>query len=242
MKTIIIPFNGSTDCLDLTETIVSVSGNEDLNCIFLSITPLPDNYNDLFSLRRSSVPSHATGKAFYSFAENCKTKYGTRVTVNLDHIYGDSPAVFRNYAQHKGADMVVFDTEQWEFSISKQRSSVFRMLSRCGCEFLYVSANNTFIKSGTDETIWEKESDVLAASKATLQKRINESAIPPPQAVVYQYSAVDEMLNEWKSTVATKHIFSKELGNMSRYFLKEIAVQKMLEQSKCSFVLLKKGI
>ncbi|MGN6440152.1 MAG: hypothetical protein ACTHMM_26730 [Agriterribacter sp.] len=242
MKTIIIPFNGSTDCIALTETILSVSGNENLNCIFLSVNPLPDNYNDLFSLSRSSFSSEASSKAFYGFSAQCKARYGAQVTVTADHIYSDSCAVFRNYVQHKNADMVVFDTQQWEFSEKRQRSVIFKMLSRCGCELLYVSANKTLLAPAhaaeAKEDLWEKE-EALSVKKQVEPGTTKTDSLP--HTVVYQYSAVDEMLNEWENNLTKTRILSKPLGNMSRYFLKEVAVQRMLEQSQCSFVLLKQA-
>lgn len=242
MKTIIIPFNGSTDCMELTETILSVSGNENLNCIFLAINPLPDNYNDLFSLSRSSFSSQTSSNAFYSFCEQCKARYAGQVTVTVDHIYSDSPAVFRNYVQHKNAHMVVFDTQQWEFSDKRRRSDIFRMLSRCGRELLYVSATKTLITPANateaKENLWKSEEALSAGKQQELERERTASL---PQTVVYQYSAVDEMLNEWENNLANTRIFSKPIGNMSRYFLKEVAVQKMLEQSQCSFVLLKQA-
>lgn len=242
MKTIIIPFNGSTNCSDLTETIVSVSGNEKLNCIFVSISPVPDNYNDLFSLRQSPFASQTASTVFYNFAQDCKTKYSDRVVVAADHIYSDSPAVFRNYVQFKNADMVVFDAEQWDFSEKKERTGVFRMLSRCGCELLYVAANRTFIKpaNSSSNNLWEKEP--VMQNKKTLQHTMQPGTQALPETVVYQYSAVNDMLNEWENNVVNTHIFSTTLGNVARYFLKEATMQKMLVKSRCSFVLLKKAV
>jgi hypothetical protein len=242
MKTIIIPFNGSTNCHDLTETIVSVSGNENLHCIFLFISPVPDNYNDLFSLRKSPFTSQTASTVFYNFAQDCKAKYGDRVFVVADHIYSDSPAVFRNYAQFKNADMVVFDAEQWDFSEKKERTGVFRMLSRCGCALLYVAANRTFIKAAnsSSDSLWEKET--VVQTEKMPQHKMQPETQTLPETLVYQYSAVDEMLNEWENNVVNTHIFSTTLGNMARYFLKETTMQKMLLKSRCSFVLLKKAV
>ncbi len=241
MKTIIIPFNGSTNCHDLTETILSVSDNENLHCVFLSISPVPDNYNDLFSLTQSPFSSQTASKMFYSFTEECKVRYSNRVKITADHIYSDSPAVFRNYAQFKNADMVVFDAAQWDFSEKKHRSGVFSMLSRSGCEMLYVAAGKTFIKAarGSSNSLWEKEKE-LVMQDATMPQATAVAAQSLPETMVYQYSAVNDMLNEWENNVVNNYIFSKKMGNVARYFLKEVTVQKMLSASQCAFVLLKK--
>lgn len=240
MKTIIIPFNASANFLDLTETIVSVSGNENVDCIFLSVYALPDNYNDLFSLNTSPFTSQKNTEIFYRFSAVCKKLFGNRVSVSADHIYGDSPAVFRNYAQHKNADMVVFDAAQWEFSDKRTRSGIFRMLTRSGCELLYVSTGSTMLKPAH---VFEKENKILEKEMVAAEQMKDapiaaKKITTASKAVMYQYSAVNDMLNEWENKVVSNHVFSKKLGTMPRYFLKEAAVQKMLGQSQCSFMLL----
>jgi hypothetical protein len=241
MKTIIIPFSVNTNLYGLTEAVVSVVGNGNIHCIFLAIKPLPDNYNDLFFLSKSPFETEKAGNAFYHFAAASQKLYGDRVTVTADYIYGDSDAAFRNYAQHKNVDVVVFDTEQWSLTDTRKRAGIFKMLCRSGCELLYVSPTNTFIKAlpqlDTKDNFWKNEPELVA--QPVLQTEGNTRRTKLPKTVVYQYSAVNDMLNEWENQVNGKHVFSTNMSTLSRYFLKETAVQKMLEQSGCTYMVLK---
>jgi|GEM_PF-2321618 len=241
MKTIIIPFSESTNLYGLTEAVVSVVGNGNIHCIFLAIKALPDNYNDLFFLSKSPFETEKASNAFYHFATASKKLYGERVTVTADYIYGDADPAFRHYAQHKNVDMVVFDTAQWDLTNKRKRAGVFKMLCRSGCELLYVSPANTFIKSlpqlDTKENFWKNEPELEAAP--VLQTAGDKKMAKLPKTVVYQYSAVNDMLNEWENQVTGKHVFSTTMGTMSRYFLKEAAVEKLLEQSGCAYMVLK---
>lgn len=241
MKTIIIPFTESTNLYGLTEAVVSVVGTGNIHCIFLAIKALPDNYNDLFFLSKSPFETEKVSNAFYHFAAASQKLYGERVTVTADHIYGDSDPAFRHYAQHKNVDMVVFDTAQWDLTNKRKRSAIFKMLCRSGCELLYITPSNAFIKSlpqlDTTEVFWQNEPEL--AAQPISQTAGNTRTAKLPKTVVYQYSAVNDMLNEWENQVAGKHVFSTNMRTMSRYFLKETAVEKMLAQSGCTYMVLK---
>ncbi|MBV4358250.1 hypothetical protein [Pinibacter aurantiacus] len=241
MKTIIIPFSESTNLYGLTEAVVSVVGNGNIHCIFLAIKALPDNYNDLFFLSKSPFETEKASNTFYHFAAASKKLYGERVTVTADYIYGDSDPAFRHYAQHKNVDMVVFDTAQWDLTNKRKRTGIFKMLCRSGCELLYVFPTNTFVKSlpqlDTKENFWKNEPELATAP--VLQTAGDKRTAKLPKTVIYQYSAVNDMLNEWENQVTGKHVFSTTMSTMSRYFLKEQAVQKMLERSGCVYMVLK---
>jgi len=96
------------------------------------------------------------------------------------------------------------------------------MVSRSGCELMYVSGGNLLLQNEPAPAYnYEK------ASKA-------------PASIVYQYSAVDERLNLATNTLPNERIVSKKFSNLSRYFLSEDFLQKLLMQSESSLLLLKK--
>ena len=222
MKTIIIPAHCRSAFINLFKLSSSLFPEDRIHCRFLQIKPVPDNYNDLLTLPRNASTSTPFDVTFMQTITELNKFYGTRISFDTDHIYGDSPAVFRNYAQHNHCDLVIYDKEEWQDSKQKNKLDIFRMVSRSGCELMYISGGNLLLQN----------------KPAT--PSYNERAKQAPASILYQYNTVDERLNNAHENVHGKQIISKKLSNLSRYFLSEDLLQKMLLQSNSSLLLLKK--
>lgn len=215
MKTIITLTNYGDACVDHLSNVLSVFNDEPVLCIFLQVRPIPGNYNDMMTLHKHSGRYGYFTEAFSQAVNQLKTQYAAKMTVRYDHIYGDSSAVFRNYVHHHGADLVIYDKQEWDQN--PNRLNVFKMAKRCGCELMYISKEN----AGAREI---PISSVLHRNDA-------------PGSVVYKYSAVDRQLDE---LLNERKMISAKMNNLSRYFLNETILERMLDQAECSLLLLKK--
>lgn len=243
MKTIVIPAKSQTNFNKLALTAMSLYENDTVHCIFLDIRPLPDNYNDLLTLSAKRTNSTLADAAFYEVAANLKKTYNDKITVAVDFLYGDSSAVFKNYISFKEADLVIYDEQQWKPQQKSLKLNIFRMVSRCGCELMYISGE---AKEENFEDVFKQNKHPKTEKPRTethtgnIAIALNPAFEEAPQSLQYQFQAVDAMLNELQHNFYKSRILSKKLSNVSRYFLKETSLQKILSKSECSMMLIQK--
>jgi hypothetical protein len=223
MKTIIIPAHSSEASVNLFKLALSLFKDQPVHIRFLQIREVPDNYNDLLTIGRHAPKCQPFNNEFIGTINQLKQLYGDQVNFSVDHIYGDSPVIFRNYTEYRNADLVMYDKQQWQDSKKKHGLNIFRMVSRCGCELMYVSG---------DHLLPENE---LPAPSAREERSMKERQAPV--SIQYQYNAISAQLN---NSLYEKQVVSKRFSNLSRYFLNEDVLQKMLSQSEGSLLLLKK--
>ncbi|RYG06300.1 MAG: hypothetical protein EOO02_01050 [Chitinophagaceae bacterium] len=241
MKTLIFPCNGATDSLDMIRTVIDIFSDEPVNCIFLEVRTLPDNYNDLMTLSRKRANYQGFTTVFTEALKELCSNCPADSVFSIDHIYGDSAAVFRNYADHRAADIVVFDHSQWKNATEFSGKDIFRMVIRCGCEIIYVSST-----SSTDQAAIHLNSPKVKMIKETSVTgnrgylfEPSDSAGAAPSSVKQKYQSVDSMLNELETNISRNRILTKKIGNLSRYFLKEISLQKMLSEAESTVLWIK---
>ncbi|MET0243331.1 MAG: hypothetical protein ABW174_07680 [Flavitalea sp.] len=242
MKTLIFPCNGATDSLDMIRTVIDIFSDEPVNCIFLEVRTLPDNYNDLMTLSRKRANYQGFTTVFTEALKELCSNCPPDSIFSIDHIYGDSPAVFRNYADHRGADIVVFDHSQWKDGTDFSGKTIFRMVIRSGCEIIYVSST----ASSTDQAAIHLNSPrvkLVPKTAVTAEREFGfqapEITNAAPSSVKQQYQSVDSMLNELETNISRNRILTKKIGNLSRYFLKEVNLQKMLSEAECTVLWIK---
>lgn len=220
MKTVIIPANSGATCVAQLKTALGIFKDESITYIFLQIRPMPDNYNDMFTLRRNMGKFQFFDSESSRMIIELKQQFGDQIEVQTDYIYGDSPAVFRNYVRHHNADLVIYDEKEWQDSKAKFGLNIFRMVSRCGCELMYVSKDNV----------------VVSRKEPAAKNVVIDHA---PDSVLHQYNAVNHQLTELEHMLYSNRVVSRKVNNLSRYFLNESILQKMLAESRCSLLLLK---
>lgn len=222
MKTIIIPAQQQATFINLFKLSSSLFQAEPVNCIFVEVGEIPDNDNDLLTIHRSGVIATPFSTAFYKEATALRQQYGSRINFITDYIYGYSAAVFRNYVQHHNANLVMYDKLKWQQSKQKGKLDIFRMVSRSGCELMYVADGLT-----------------LLDAPETNNKSKNKSA-PTPASILYQFNTITERLDVARNTVYGKPILFKKISSLSRYFLSEQLLQNLLSHSNSSLVLVTK--
>lgn len=221
MKTIVIPAHCGSACIDQLKLALKLFPDEAIHCIFVQVRPMPDNYNDMMTLRKKTGKYGNFDEAFSRSLSLLRSHYKGRLTAQTDYIYGDSPSVFRNYVKHHEANLVIYDNKEWKDKATGINLNIFRMVRRCGCELMYISReNNTAAKP--------------------VSRVIDFKTDRTPESVSYHYSTIDQQLDNLNDILNSNKIISKKINNLSRYFLNESLLQKMLVQSECSLLLLKK--
>ncbi|WEK37996.1 MAG: hypothetical protein P0Y53_10840 [Candidatus Pseudobacter hemicellulosilyticus] len=225
--TIIIPSKGTAACINQLALALDLFRDVSIHCIFLQIRPMPDNLNDMMTLGRDSSKFGFFDQAFYDGVEEMKALYPKRLTVSAEYFYGDSSTVFRNYVDHKAADLVLYDKQEWFDSKRSMGVNVFKMVSRCGCELMYISGGHAQLER-TGKTPEPATAPVPAQAPANA-----------PAGVLYQYNALDSKLNALQNAIDSNRVVSRRVSNLSRYFLNENVMEKMLLKAECSLLLLK---
>jgi hypothetical protein len=221
MKNIIIPAKCGSACIGQLKIAMNLFREEEITCVFLQIREVPDNYNDMMTMHKNMSRYKFFDESFSIVVSELKQEFGTRLTIKTDYIYGDSPAVFRNYTKHHKADLVIYDKKEWDNAAKENNLHIFRMVSRSGCELMYVYRDN----SVPDKVI-------AVNHNGRLQN------VPAPDSVMLQYNIIDSQLNALQEGIANSNkIISKKINKLSRYFLNESLLQKMLHQSECSLIL-----
>lgn len=226
MKTIIIPARCQSTFIRSFQLSCSLFSDQSIKCIFLEIRAIPDNYNDLLTLSRNAHSSTIFDQSFIKTINQLNQVYEGRITLETDYLYGDSPAVFRNYIQHKNCDLIIYDKHESQNNKYEHKLNIFRMVSRSGCEMIYISSDD-FLSS---------TSPINYRSNDKIKKEINSA----PASILYQFNAVNERLTDAHNNLYGERIISKKYSNLSRYFLRENLLQKHLSQSQSGLLLLKK--
>ncbi len=235
MKTVIIPSNGDAAFVEKCRIVLDVFPGETVNYIFLDIRPVPDDFNDMTTIARNRKDYSSFGSEFCE-ALTAFAAEDTQRSVVSDHIYGDSIAVFRNYIDAQDADLVIFDQDQWQHHTHFAQRNIFKMVMRCGCEVMYISAaadclgkgSVHLVKRDVPKTAPKKETVSEVAGNAVGQGNAGMKRTSAPSSVKAQYSSVDNLLNQLESRVLQDQILKLHLGNVSRYFIKQSTLDKML--------------
>lgn len=220
MKNIIIPARCGSSCIGQLKIAMNLFQNEEVTCVFLQVRQMPDNYNDMMTLHKNMGKYQFFDQSFSEAVVELKKEFGSRLVIRTDYIYGDSPAVFRNYSRHHKIDLVIYDKKEWDNAAKDNNLHIFRMVSRSGCELMYVSKENT-----------------LRGRTVIINNTVNQN-VPAPDSVMFQYNIIDNQLDVLQEGLFNSNkMISKKINKLSRYFLNESILQKMLYQSECSLIL-----
>lgn len=225
MKTIVIPAHCSESALKLFKLSLSLYREEVVACWFLNIRAIPGNYNDLLTINRTPVPPCVFDASFRTQVQQLIDENQKHLSFHIDHIYGDSPYVFRNYLRYREADLVIYDKQEWQNSKKETGLNIFKMVRHCDCELMYVSGGNELLSNtSSGQNIGNAPQPAPAFAQV-------------PASVRHQFAAVDEDLS---NHLQQQRMVSVKMHQLSRYFLKETALQKMMAQANCSLLLVQK--
>lgn len=238
MKKILIPTRCTEHSVHLLRLATKLYGNEGIHCTFLQIVPLPDNEGDLMILGREPSGYVFSESSLNSIrkieAENKQVIKG----YSIDRIYGDSSAVFKQYIDEFGIDMVFYSREEWQEAGKELKLDVFRMLCRSRCPIMYIAKSD--LANISDELLQPQTrayhtaremSDAVSLIDAAKSKDV-------PDALVYQFNAVEKKLSGFSEIMQGKDIPTIKMGKLSSYFMREQRLEKILMQSNVSLMLL----
>lgn len=240
MKKIIIPTKCTEHSVNLFRLAARLYRNEGFHCTFLQVVPIPDNESDLMTLGRQSLgyifPNESLQEIRKIEAEHSNVVRG----YSIDRIYGDSPAVFKQYINEFGADMVFYSREEWQESAKTIGLDVFRMLCRARCPIMYIAKSDL---ANISEALLQPETRAYHTAKemtdaVSLIDAPKSAEYEIPASLVYQFNAVEKKLSNFSDMMHSKDIPTIKMGKLSSYFMREQRLERILMQSNVSLLLL----
>ncbi|MFT3823267.1 MAG: hypothetical protein QM731_05070 [Chitinophagaceae bacterium] len=241
MKNIIIPYLQGNTTLEMFRLALQLYP-QSVAVNFLEICPLPDNYNDLTTLSRDKQHCFKDTE-FVKAVQHLRSRYATQVQeVNFDYIYGYAPAVFRNYAHGRGADLVMYYD-------NGTRTELTRMLLRSRLPLLYVNKlpigieavrNINGKQSELAPAIAEHAYEWEEAGKTVLQgngqRTVRSQHIP--DSIVQQFALLDSTLTNVSHQLKDSLYNTHKLNYLQRYFLNGQKLNALLQQDNRQMLLL----
>jgi hypothetical protein len=245
MKTVIVPGISNAAVIDNYAVVKQTFPGELIHYIFLDIWAVPDNYNDLITKldrRGRAVVSKECCEAVARFSEA-----GQQCTAAIDHIYGDSVPVFRNYCEHHSADLVIFDEAAWMDNVHFAERDIFRMVMRSGFEVLYLPKTNgakreQVVRMSNVTTKGNRQPASVGVTSATAVSGrfpITHTA-DHSVGISTRFTSVDQMLNDIQNHGMSEDILIRQVSRLNRYFMKQSTVQRMLTESNRDLLWLRK--
>lgn len=247
MKTVIVPAIGTPAIFEKCSVIADLFPREFINYIFVDIRPIPDNYNDLITLKRDGRNNGLFTDSFCEAVGKFSDASENRSAIT-DHIYGDSIPVFRNYMEHRSGDIVLFDQAQWMNHPHFKQGDIFKLLIRCGSDIIYIanSANET---SGKTVRLSSEMIGTSPAMRASVFQKVYKNNQPYATSIhaevesadeAGEYRSVGQMLNELGAMAQGDEILIRQVSGLSRYFMKQSTIERMLSESNRGLLWLRK--
>ncbi len=240
MKRIIIPTRCTTHAVHLFQLAIKLYSKEGFHCTFLQVIPIPDNESDLMTLGRAPSGYVFEPKDLSAIKEMTNENPSIIKGYTIDQVYGDSPAVLKQFIEEYGVDMVFYAREEWQDQARKSGLDVFRMLCRARCPIMYVAKSE--LSEISAEFLQPQTRDYASAREMTdAVSRIHASKQPGmeiPETMVYQFNAVEKKLSGYADKMQSNDIPTMKMGGLSGYFLREQRLEKILLQSNASLLLL----
>jgi hypothetical protein len=240
MKKIIIPTTCTQHAVNLFRLATKLYRNEGFHCTFLQVVPLPNNENDLLTVARQPIGYTFTAEQINSIRSIEQEHSDVVKGYSIDRIFGDSPAVFKQYLAEYGADTVFYSREEWQEAKQVNGLDVFRMLCRSRCSIIYIAKSDL---ANIPDALLQPETRAYYTAKEMSDA---VSLIDPPKrqdsqvpsSLVYQFNAVEKKLSSFSEMMRSKDIPTVRLGKLSSYFMREQKLERILMQSNVSLLLL----
>lgn len=240
MKKIIIPTRCTEHAVHLFRLATKLYSNEGFHCTFLQVVPIPDNESDLMTMGRQPSGYVFSDQSLINIkkieAENAQIVKG----YSIDKIYGDSPAVFKQYVQEFATDMVFYSREEWQEAGKELHLDVFRMLCRSRCPIMYIAKSDL---ANISEELLQPQTRAYHTARemsdaVSLINAARKRDQDIPEALVYQFNAVEKKLSGYSDMMESKEIPTIKMGKLSSYFMREQRLERILMQSNVSLLLL----
>jgi hypothetical protein len=136
MRNVLIPTNFSMATFDLVEKTLQSMGEQPVNIILFHAFQMPFFVSDM--IRNKKQPYHdLLTDAFRNSCKHIKQQYPKQLqSITFKHLYGNTPAVFRNFVDANDIDLIVYP-EQYEFQqVHADSVNPDKMFKKCGLPLL----------------------------------------------------------------------------------------------------------
>nr|WP_262910480.1 universal stress protein [Pontibacter silvestris] len=137
-----IPTDLTNESLGLIKFGLQVLKGEACQIILLHVIPLPDSITELLMLSRDEEKLEKVNTAFYKAIERIKKSYVVEI-ISLDvvHLYGDSPIKIQNYIDANNIDLVLCPVTASKPSAGNEKEKLRELFSDVTCPILYIPDN-----------------------------------------------------------------------------------------------------
>lgn len=150
MKKILIPTNLTNESLGLIKHGLQILKGETCQIVLLHVIPLPDSITELLTLSRDEEKLEEKNIAFFKTVERIKKAYAIEISsLEVVHLYGDSPLKIQNYIESNNIDLILCPVVTTKTLANAQKDRFSDMFSDASCPILYIPdsvENNQFRK------------------------------------------------------------------------------------------------
>ena len=240
MKKIIIPTRCTEHAVNLFRLATKLYKTEGFHCTFLQVVPIPDNESDLMTLGRQSHGYQFSSSSLEAIRKIEEENSAIVKGYSIDRIFGDSPAVFKQYIQEFGCDIAFYSREEWYETGKSTGLDVFRMLCRSRCAVMYIAKSDL---ANISEELLQPETRAFHTARemsdaVSLLDAPASNQQQVPSSLVYQFNAVEKKLSNFSEMMQSQNIPTVKMGALSSYFMREQRLERILMQSNMSLLLL----
>lgn len=242
MKNIIIPHLPNNTSLELFRLALQLY-TEPMTVNFLEICELPDNYNDIITLKRDRQQNFYDA-GFVKQVQQLRSRHAAQVQeVHFDYIYSNSPAVFRNYAHSKDATLVIYYDDA-------SNSETTKMLLRSKLPLLYINKLPVSIESiqpipagkkNVQEPVLAEPAYEWQTAEAVYVQQGNGNmprSQHVPASIIQQYNLLEHTLTNVSHQLKDSLYSTRKMNHLQRYFLNSQKLSGLLQQDKRQMLLL----
>lgn len=140
MKNILIPSDFSLQSLDCIPSLTERFKHDRLNISLVHVFLLTDSVTELMLLSRRNRDYEHVSLQFWNRCVELEHTYRKHInSIRVKCFYGCTVAVFRNYLEGHGIDLIVYP-EQYQFrKLCKESLDPAKLIARCGWEVLVLN-------------------------------------------------------------------------------------------------------
>ncbi|MFT2009376.1 universal stress protein [Pontibacter sp. 13R65] len=142
MKKIVIPTDLTVQSLNLIKYGVQVFKGEECQIFLLHLIPLPDSIPELLMLPREEERLEKINTPFQKTLERIKKTFAVEISsLNVIHLYGDSPLKIRNFIDNNSIDLILSPVSGSKNPDTEGLASFSNLIKDVSCPVLYVPDN-----------------------------------------------------------------------------------------------------
>lgn len=140
MKNILIPSDFSIQSLDCIKELLSKFKDDRLTIVFIHVFLLTDSISELMLLSRRRKEYDYVSRQFWDQCKKLEREHCTRIhSIQVKCFYGSTVAVFKNFLEGHGIDLIVYPAHYQFRKLSKRSVDPTEFIAKCGREVMKLS-------------------------------------------------------------------------------------------------------